>query len=397
MAWRRSIGTILLVLLVLAGLAWGFWPRPVGVDIVAVDYGPMTVTVEEEGRTRVVDRFVISAPVAGYLRRMTLDVGDSVTQGQVVASLEPLRAQVLDPRSRAQAEARVSAAQASLESARQQVSAAQAEARLAQTEYERRRTLRADGRISQEELEMAETRSRQAQANLRSAEFAVDVARFELEAARTALQYSAAENGDTLAETVALRAPVDGRVLTLHRESEGVVAAGQALLELGDPGTLEVAVDVLSADAVRIQPGTAVVFERWGGAPLHGEVRTIEPVGFTKISALGVEEQRVLVIADLTSPREEWERLGDGYRVEASFILWADDHVLQVPSSALFRHDSQWAVYVVDEGRARLRAVELGRRTGLRAQVLAGLRPGETVIVHPDDRIGDGVRVQAGP
>ena len=182
-------------------------------------------------------------------------------------------------------------------------------------------------------------------------------------------------------------------MLTLHRESEGVVNAGEPLLELGNPAALEIAVDVLSADAVRIQAGTPVIFERWGGEPLHGRVRTVEPVGFTKISALGVEEQRVLVIADLTSPREQWQRLGDGYRVEASFILWAADDVLQVPTSALFRHQGGWAVFVVGDGRALRRAVELGRRSGLRAQIVAGLEPGDRVIVHPDDRIADGVRV----
>ena len=234
-----------------------------------------------------------------------------------------------------------------------------------------------------------------AHAEQRSADFAVEVARFELEAAQTALQYSITGNGETARETVKLRAPVSSRVLQLHRESEGVVATGEPLLEIGDPQALEVAVDVLSADAVRIRPGTPVEFHRWGGElPLEGVVRRIEPTGFTKVSALGVEEQRVWVIADLTTPQEQWQQLGDGYRVEAHFILWEAQDVLQVPASALFRHADGWAVFAVVSGRARLTAVRTGRNNGLVTQILSGLGEGDTVIVHPDDRIGDGVRVQ---
>jgi len=395
MAWRRRIGTVLIVLAVLGGLAWGFWPRPLVVEAFAAERAPMTVTVEEEGRTRVRDRFVVSAPVAGYLRRITLDVGDPVEQGAVVASLEPLRPQVLDPRSRAEAEARVAAAEASLEAAREQVAAARAQAEFSRAEYERRAALLAAERISQEEVDLARTRWVQAQANLRSAQFAVDVAAFGLQAARTALEYSAAQENASPPELVTLRAPVAGRVLALHRESEGVVEAGEPLLELGDPAALEVVVEVLSPDAVRIEPDTAVVLERWGGGSLlQGRVRLVEPVGFTEISALGVEEQRVPVIVDLTSPREEWQRLGDGYRVEARFILWAEEDVLQIPTSALFRTGEGWAVFLLGDGRAQLRPVEVGRRTGLRAQILSGLEPGDLVIVHPDDRIADGVRVR---
>jgi HlyD family secretion protein len=395
MSRSRTIGLIALAIAVLAALAWGFRPRPVLVEVAAVERGPLRIMVEEEGQTRVKDRYVISAPVAGYLQRIELDVGDNVSQGQTLALLEPLRPEVLDPRSQARAEAQVAAAEAALKGADEAVTAAHAEARYARSEYMRKKKLRADALISQDALEQAENHNRQASAALRSAEFAVDVARFELEAARTSLSYSLTENGETGLPAVKLRAPVDSRVLRIDHESEGVVSTAQDLLEIGDPAALEVAVDVLSADAVRIQPESRVIFRRWGGdQTLEGVVRTIEPVGFTKISALGVEEQRVWVIADLTSPRDMWLTLGDGYRVEANFILWEAGDVLQLPANALFRHADGWAVFSVENGRARRREIETGQRNGLVAEVLAGLDAGARIILHPNDLIEDGIRVE---
>ena len=392
---RRNFGLMTLAGALLAILAWGFWPRPVLVEVATAERGPLQVTVEEEGHTRVKDRFVISAPVAGYLRRSELDVGDALTQGQTVAVLEPLRSEVLDPRSRARAEAQIAAAQAALKAAEEKVAAARAEAKFARNEFARKQKLRANETISQTLLEEAETRSRQTAADEQSAKFNVEVARFDLEAARTALRYSVADDAATRPVTVELKAPVASRVLRINHESEGVVAAGEDLLEIGDPAQLEVAVDVLSEDAVRIRPQMRVLFQRWGGAaPLEGVVRTVEPSGFTKISALGVEEQRVWVISDLMSPREMWQFLGDGYRVEASFILWQTSDVLRAPASALFHHGNEWALFRVDDGRARLRRVEVGHRNGLVAEIIDGLQPGERVITHPDDRIEDGVRVQ---
>jgi HlyD family secretion protein len=289
----------------------------------------------------------------------------------------------------------VAAASAALKAAEEKVAAARAETGYAQAEFTRKKKLAADALVSEGVLDEAETRARQARAEQRSAEFAVEVARFDLEAAETALQYSITGDGGTAAETVKLRAPVASRVLHIHHESEGVVATGEDLLEIGDPAALEIAVDVLSADAVRIRPGGAVKLYRWGGDhPLDAVVRTVEPTGFTKISALGVEEQRVWVIADLTSPREDWRQLGDGYRVEAHFILWEGDDVLQIPASALFRHGNGWAVFVVAAGRARLRPMEIGHNNGLTTQIVSGLEAGDSVITHPDDRIEDGVRVE---
>ena len=308
--------------------------------------------------------------------------------------MEPLRPEVLDPRSRARAEAQVAAAEAAIKRAEQLESAASAEARFARSDYSRKQQLQEKSLVSRDALEQAATRSREAAAGLRSAGFAVEVARHELEAAETALQFSIANNGISADETVAIKAPINSRVLRIHHKSEGVLATGEPLLEIGDPAGLEIAVDVLSADAVRIRPGTQVELLRWGGPQtLQAVVRTVEPTGFTHISALGVEEQRVWVIADLVSPRTEWEQLGDGYRVEAHFILWQADDVLQIPTSALFRQDGQWAVFIIDNGKARQVRVTSGQTSGLATEILTGLDAGARVILHPDDRIADGVRV----
>ena len=392
---RRTIGLAFFLLAVAAALVWGFRPRPLPIDIGAVTRGPLEVTIEEEGRTRVRDRFQVSAPVAGFVRRLTLDVGDSVAKGQVVAELEPLRSTVLDPRARAEAEARVTAAEFALEGAEEQAEAATAEASRAQNEYDRRKQLCESGCISKEELDTAAMLARRMAAEQRSAESAIEVARFELEAARTALSYSAAQPTTTPGEHVEVRAPVAGRVLKLVRRSEGVVAAGETLIEIGDPDALEVEVDVLSSDAVQMAPGTLVRFQRWGGeGALLGRVRIVEPAGFTKVSALGVEEQRVWVIADFTAPAARWQRLGDGYRVEASFVLWQGDDVLQVPAGALFRHGDDWAAFIVEDDHAVRRAVSVGHRNARAAQVLDGLAAGERVVLHPSNQVTDGARVR---
>jgi len=393
---NRTTTIILFVAALLALLVWGFWPAPLLVESGMAKRAPLRVTVEEEGQTRVKDRYVISAPVAGYLQRIVLEVGDAVTQGQPLARMEPLRPEVLDPRSRARAEAQVAAAQASIKRAEQQESAARAAATYARNDYARKQQLEEKNLVSREVVEQAATHSREAAAELRSAGFAVEVARHELEAAKTALQFSITNNGEAAPETVSIKAPINSRVLQIHHKSEGVLVTGEPLLEIGDPAALEIAVDVLSADAVRIRPGTRVQLLRWGGPQaLDAVVRTVEPTGFTHISALGVEEQRVWVIADLVSPRKHWEQLGDGYRVEAHFILWEAEDVLQIPTSALFRQDDSWAVFVIDAGKARLTTVSTGHDNGLITEVLDGLAEGTQVILHPDDRIEDGVRVTA--
>jgi len=391
----HHIGLIGISVAIIVGLTIGFWPQPSWVDAARVSRGPLQVTVVEEGKTRVIDRFIISAPVSGYVRRFELEVGDTIKQGQALVDLDPLRPQVLDIRSRAEAEARVAAAKAAILAAEQNTRAAKADAELAQEEYKRIKNLHKDKLVSQDEVDKAAARARATIAAQQSARFVAEVSRHKLEAARTVLAYSAAKDTGQPIEHVDIIAPINGNVLKVYHESEGVVNAGQALIEVGNPKALEVEIEVLSEDAVQIQKGMRVLLYRWGGeTPLEGSVRKVEPVGFTKISALGVEEQRVLVIADIVSEAEKWQRLGDGYRVEAQFILWEKDNVLQIPASAMFRQGGDWAVFELNNGRAYLRTIKIGRRNGLVAQVLDGLNIDQTVILYPDDTIKEGRRVK---
>lgn len=394
-AWKRRFTWLATVIAISVALAYGFREQPRLVDTAPAIKGPMQVVVEEEGKTRVVDRFIVSAPIAGTACRVDLDVGDRIDQDQSVVTIRPLQSQALDPRRRAEAEARVAAAKAALQAAEQTARSARAEADLAAKELVRMQALAPEGHVSAESLDAATSKARASEAALRSTGFSVDVARHELTAARTALKYTGSEGRSQPDDTVQVLAPVSGRILKIHQECEGVVSAGQPLLEIGDTRSLEVETDVLSADAVRIRPGMWVLYEQWGGEePLLGLVRRIEPVGFTKTSALGVEEQRVLVISDITSDSTEWKDLGDGYRVESRFILWEADDVLQIPASALFRFNDTWAVFVAEEGFAKRRIVKTGQRNGLSAEILEGLNEGESIITHPDDFIEDGVAIK---
>jgi HlyD family secretion protein len=395
MQLRSRLGIILIALAVAGGLAFGFMPRPIPVELASAVRGPLKVTVEEEGKTRVMERYVIVAPMSGYARRITWKVGEAVRAGEELVVIEPARSAALDPRSRAQALAQVQAAEARLAAAHENARAAAAQAELAGQTLARVAGLRKDQFVAQQDLDRARTEQDRARAAKLAAEHAVNVARFELETARVTLEQTERLQAGGPAETLSVRAPVGARVLKVARESEGPVQAGQTLLEIGDPQALEVEVEVLSTQAVRIAPGTRVLFDRWGGeSTLEGVVRVVEPFGYTKVSALGVEEQRVRVIADFVSPREQWQRLGDGYRVEARFVVWAGDDVLQIPASALFRRNGGWAVFVVQDGRARLTPVTIGQRAGLTAEVVSGLAPGEQVISHPDDTIRDGIRIR---
>lgn len=381
---------------VLLAIAYGFMAKPVSVDIVKVSRGPMSVTIEEEGKTRVRDRFVISAPVSGYLRRITLKAGDHLKAGQTVLELEPLRSNVLDPRSRAAAEAAISSSEAALKAAEENGRAAKADAEYVRANLERTRKLFQEGLVSRDMMDRIESAARRADAMSLSAKAAERAVHFELERARTALGHSLLEGAGLSERAVAMRTPVNGAVLKIYRESEGTVTTGEPLIDIGDPLKLEVRVEVLSADAVKIKPGMAVLFERWGGgSALIGKVRVIEPSGFTKVSSLGVEEQRVFVVADIVTPPEGRMPLGDGYRLEARFVIWEGKDVLQVPSSALFRKGEGWSLFVVKESRAEQRQVEVGNRNGLTAEIVSGLAEGEQVIAHPDDSVKNGVRVRA--
>ena len=359
---------VLIGAVVLALLVFAFLPKPEPVRTAEVTRGPFQVTVEEEGRTQIADRYEVTAPVSAYLRRITLKAGDTVEAGQPVAKLEAPRSPILDPRAHTEAAERVKAAEAT--------------AKNATAERERVARMAADGAATQQALDRATSEATRAAA--------------ELAAARAALRRT--EGRASLNVQRVLRAPTAGRVLSVARESEGQVNPGDTLLVIGDARNLEVHVDVLSEDAVRMHPGTRVSIEQWGGgAPLEAVVRRIEPEGFTKVSSLGVEEQRVNVIAGLTSPPEQWASLGSGYRVLARFIIWEEPSVLQVPASALFRvgDDDGWAGFVVEAGRAVRRAVTIGREAGLRTQVLSGLSEGDVVILHPGNAVKDGGRVEA--
>ena len=376
-------------------LVYGFRPQPVKVDLVVVEKGPLTMTIAEEGRTRVVDRYIISAPVTAMMARIDLDVGDGLIAGDPLATLHPLASAVLDQRSRAQAQAHLAAANAALKAAHEGVEKARAQLALVQTRQKRVSNIVALQGLAQERLDEVESMVKQGRAGLKSAEFMVEVARYEHQAALAVLKFTKTVATPGEVEKIVLNAPVSGRVLKLFQESAGVVNAGQSLLEIGDPQTLEVEVDLLSADAVRVRPGMRVLFSRWGGEKeLSGVVKRVEPHGFTKISALGVEEQRVWVIVNFVDPVESLKRLGDGYRLEANFILWHDDAVLKVPGSALFRLDDGWALFVVKEGRALQQRVEIGHRGGIYVQIISGLKVGATVINYPGDSIVDGCQVR---
>ena len=374
-------------------LVWAFAPRPLPVDLAEASRGPLRVTVAEEGETRVQDRFVVSAPVAGQVLRIELEPGDPVTAGEtVLATFSPAAASPLDVRSRRQAEAQVQAARQAVEGARAEQQRAAAQAELARRELERAERLFEEGIVPEERLDVARAEERSAAEALRAAEFAVGSARFELEQARAGLTTGLQGGGETLV----LTSPVDGVVLERFHESAAVVPAGEPLLEVADTGRLEVVADFLSTDAVRIQPGMPAAIEHWGGGqPLAARVRRVEPSGFTKISALGVEEQRVNVVLDFEEPRTAFGELGDDYRVEVEVILWQGEDVLTVPTSALFRHEEGWAVYRVEGGRAVLTPVEVGHRTPLATEVVSGVEPGDVVVIHPSDQVAQGVRVAA--
>ncbi len=391
---RQHHKLLLLALALLIALGYGLRTPRVLVDSALVSRAPMSIWVEEEGRTRLPDRYQVSAPVSGYLNRVALEPGDKLEQGQVIFTINPAPADPLDTRSRAQAEANLARAQAALQEAQTQVEVQQAQVNLAAAELARIQPLAAAGNVSADALDRVQAQAQVANASLRSARFSVDVARHELDNARATLAVFSKDKNQSL-QPISVTSPITGQVLSRQRQSEGRVQAGEPIALLGDLNSLDVEVDLLSPDAVRVQPGMAVSLERWGGdAPLQGRVCRVDPAGFTRFSALGVEEQRVWVIVDITSPREQWQNLGDAYRVEARFVLWQGDNVLQVPSSALFREGEHWYCYVIDAGRAHQRELKPGRRAGLVTQIESGLSEGERVVLYPGEGLVEGARVK---
>lgn len=396
-SWTRTIIVSVLALIVLAAIAHLFWPHPVPVDLAPVARGGLRVTVNDEGRTRVRDVYVVSSPLPGRVRRIDVEVGDPVTAAEtLLASINPTKPGFLDVRSHAQAEAVVKAAEAAAALARAEAKREQAELVFARSDLERARTLVAKNTISQRALERAELDVKIREAALASATAALDVRQFELEQARAALIMPMDVPGPDshLQCCVEIRAPVTGAVLRLLHESEGVVVAGTPLLEIGDPRDLEIIADLLSTDAVKISADADVTIERWGGEGLlRGRVKRVEPYGFTKVSALGIEEQRVNVIIDLTDPPERWRALGHGYRVDVAITLWQDDDILKLPLGALFRDGEAWAVFLATDGRAAVRHVEIGHRNEHFAELTTGLDAGDLVVLHPSDRLSDGISI----
>ncbi len=394
---RRLLFWLPIGLAVAAALAFAFRPEPVAVETTTVGRGPVVVAVDGEGVTRAREVYVVSAPLAGRLLRVDLEVGDPVTGGEtVVARILPMAPSFLDVRTREERRAAVHAAEAALKLAAAERDRAAAEVDYARTEYARTRRLVDQQAVSPAALDRARLELRTAEAALARAEAEQEVRRFELENARAQLMEPGGEPETAEACCVAVRAPVDGAVLTVVRESESVVAAGAALVEVGDPRDLEVVVDVLSRDAVRLDPGARVIFENWGGeGALAGRVRRIEPTAFTEISALGIEEQRVNVLVDFAGPPDRWARLGHGFRLDARLVVAAADDVLRVPVTALVRaEDGMWRAFRVVDGRARAVAVEIGRRNDEVAEVRSGVAAGDVVVRFPSERIADGVRVR---
>jgi HlyD family secretion protein len=389
----RRLLKIALVIVVLGAIVWWvFTPAAVPADFAEVERGDLQVTVNEEGRTRVRDRFVVSAPLPGRMQRIELEPGDPVVAGKtIVARFLPTDPALLDVRTRAELQARVRTAESALGGARADRERVRAELAFAQAELKRSRSLVEEKVIAPRELEAAERQAEALTRALQSAEFAVSAAEHQLELARASLIQT---RGAGRAAPIPLYSPVDGVVLRRLQESEAVVPTGQPLLEIGDLDDLEIVSDLLSSAAVQVAPGQKVLIEQWGGDhALQGRVRLVEPSGFTKISALGVEEQRVNAIVDFVDPPEQRPNIGDGYRVEVRVIVSARDDVLKVPTSSLFRHEGAWAVYVVENGRAVRRVVQTGERNGLEAEITGGLSGAERIIVFPSDAVTDGVKV----
>ncbi len=391
-----SLERILLIgglIAVAGGILWSLKPRPVQVETATVTVGRFVATVDEDGKTRVRERYVVDAPLAGRLLRIPLKAGDGVTQGNIVATILPSPVPFLDPRARRETEERLGAAEAARERATAEIDRTRAEAAQAQNELGRVQTLVQRGVSTKQALERAELAARVTERLLGAAEFQNHAAEHAVEQAKALLaRYD--QGSAAASEAWHVTAPVSGHVLKVLQESEAIVAAGTPLLEVGDPRSLEIVVDVLSPDAVEIKPGADVLIERWGGqGNLEGRVRRVEPSAFTKISTLGVEEQRTNVIIDFASPPEMWSGLGDGYRIEARITVFSRDNATIVPAGSLFRVGDGWNVYVVRDGRAERRPVELLRRSGRWAAVASGLTVGDTVIVYPNDNVQPGVKV----
>ena len=394
---RLTIGRAVMALAAIAGIAlavWSFLPAAVPVETAVVTRGQFIATVDEDGKTRIRERYAVSAPLSGRLTRIALKAGDAVMVDDVVATIAPSPAPLLDPRSRREAEERLGTLEAAAERAKAGMQRAEAQFDQAKTDLERVRTLVATGASTAQALERAELAMRVADRELSAMQFQNHAAEHEMNQARALLaRYK--NDAQPGPDVWIVPAPVAGVVLRVLQESETIVQSGTPLLEIGDTRDLEIVVDVLSTDAVEIRPGADVVIDHWGGSgTLSGKVLRVEPAAFTKVSTLGVEEQRVNVRIDLTSPAEQWVGLGDGYQIDARITVFSQADALMVPTGALFRRGETWHAFVVKDGRAEDRELRLVRRSGRLTAVAAGLKEGEPVIVYPGDRVSSGIRVK---
>jgi HlyD family secretion protein len=389
---RRALVIVGAVAAVGGVLYWAFRPKPILVEIGTVTEGPLQAVVEEDGRTRVRDRYVVSAPLSGRVLRLSVRAGDQVKTGGPVATLLPSLPPLLDPRTRRELEERVGAAEAGMQEASVRMERAEAQMMQARADVQRIRTLQLRGVASVQQLEREELGLRIAERDVQAAELRMHASRHEVDQARALLRrYDEPNPGERWEVT----APIDGRVLRVVQESEAFVSAGAPLVEIGDPGDLEVIVDVLTTDAVGIRSGAPVGIERWGGPNgLEGKVRLVEPAGFTKVSALGVEEQRVWVIVDITSPHEKWASLGDAYRVETRIVVEDIPKATLVPASALFRRSEGWFVFVVEDGTASEREVTVARRSGQSAAISHGVGTGDVIVLYPPSTLSDGAAIR---
>ena len=384
----------LIAAVVIAAVYLALRTPPMDVDVAKAVKAPLLVTIDDEGETQVRDIYLVAAPISGELQRIDLQPGDPVVAGQtVIARILPAQPDFLDPRSESETRAQIRALEASVESAIARIAQAQADSQLSAADFERTAALYKRGFATRAAYDGARAARDSSVARLEEARGARENARFELRAARARLMPpSSVKSGG---KALAIRSPESGSVLRLVQESETMIAAGSTIMELGNPKDIEIVTDLLSSYAVKIRAGSEVLIDHWGGdKPLKGRVRRIEPYGFTKVSALGVEEQRVNVIIDLVDPLAARKNLGHGYRVIVRVVEWSGENILQVPISALFRDKGQWSVFVMQDGRAQLVPVRVGRMNDERAQIVEGLKAGASVILHPSEKIDDGVAVR---
>jgi HlyD family secretion protein len=390
--WLRKLMPWLLFAAVVGLIVAGLWPKPIVVETGTVTRSPLTVTVLEEGKTRIRHRYIVAVPVAGHMQRVTLRPGDAVKANEtLITRIEPSPAPLLDPRAREQAEAAVSLQIAATQRSEEMLKAARAALQRAESERQRITAEKTTGILSVSDREAIEADAAIKAAEVRAMEFERQIRDFELAQARAVLTRPAAQLTQNVIE---VKSPVSGVVLRVMQESETIATPGMEILEIGDPSDLEVEAEILSRDAVAIRPGASVTIEQWGDDQIcNGKVRRIEPAAFTKVSSLGVEEQRVLVLIELINPPESARALGDRFRVEARIATWHADDVLTVPSSALFRENNTWKTYRVIDGIAHKTDVEIGHSDGRQSEVLKGLNPNEKVLLHPPDAVKDQSRV----